>query len=216
MKALSLGPLTKGLVVAALHVALVASLGAKLLYDRATRPRVWAQTRPYDPDLPIRGRYLSLQLIVEAEGFTLPRHRNDLSRGSDYDQRRARLEVRSNKLVAVRDDHGDYSIWWTPAPGATVPPLPARECYKEAPDKQAACFAEEQAERNKALVNFPVVAVLDNNVLYFIPEHAIDPTPNLAEGKELWAEVTLPKAGPPRPIQLALKKDGKWMPLDLR
>ena len=60
--------LVKGLVIAAVHVGLVASLGAKLLYDRATRPRVWALTTPYDPNLPIRGRYVSLQLIVDPRG----------------------------------------------------------------------------------------------------------------------------------------------------
>ena len=60
--------LVKGLVIAAVHVGLVASLGAKLLYDRATLPRVWALTTPYDPNLPIRGRYVSLQLIVDPRG----------------------------------------------------------------------------------------------------------------------------------------------------
>jgi hypothetical protein len=61
-------PLIKGLVLAAVHVGLVASLGAKLLYDRATRPRVWTLAAPYDPNLPIRGRYVSLQLVVEPRG----------------------------------------------------------------------------------------------------------------------------------------------------
>ena len=63
-------PWLKGTVIAALHVVLVASLGAKLLYDRATLPRAWAQTTPYDPDLPIRGRYVSLSLAVEARGVS--------------------------------------------------------------------------------------------------------------------------------------------------
>jgi hypothetical protein len=61
-------PWVKGTVIAALQVGLVASLGAKLLYDRATLPRAWAQAVPYDPDLPIRGRYVSLQLAVDARG----------------------------------------------------------------------------------------------------------------------------------------------------
>lgn len=43
---------------------------------------------------------------------------------------------------------------------------------------------------------------------YFIPEHAKDPFP-LHPGEELWAEVTVPPSGPPRPIQLALSnKEG--------
>ena len=58
-------PWIKGLMVAAVQVSLVASLGLKLLYDRASRPRVWVLTAPYDPSLPIRGRYVSLQLVVE-------------------------------------------------------------------------------------------------------------------------------------------------------
>ena len=62
-------PLVKGLVIAVIQVCLVASLGAKLLYDRATLPRVWVNAAPYDPDLPIRGRYVSLQVIVEPRGI---------------------------------------------------------------------------------------------------------------------------------------------------
>ena len=40
--------------------------------DRATRPRVWVETAPYDPDLPIRGRYVSLQIVVDAPGIEPP------------------------------------------------------------------------------------------------------------------------------------------------
>jgi hypothetical protein len=66
-------PLIKGLFIAAVHVGLVGSLGAKLLYDRATRPRVWVLSAPYDPNLPIRGRYVSLQLVVEPRGIQEPK-----------------------------------------------------------------------------------------------------------------------------------------------
>lgn len=58
--------LRKGLIVAALHLALVASLGAKMLADRAMRPRVWARVVPFDPDLPIRGRYV--RMAIEGAG----------------------------------------------------------------------------------------------------------------------------------------------------
>jgi hypothetical protein len=63
--------LRNGLLVALIHVAIVGSLGAKLLVDRATRPRVWARTAPVDPDLPIRGRYVRLQIEVEGDGALL-------------------------------------------------------------------------------------------------------------------------------------------------
>jgi hypothetical protein len=55
-------PLYKGLILAGVQIALVASLGGKYLYDRATRPRVWVKTRPGDRTMPIRGRYVSLWL----------------------------------------------------------------------------------------------------------------------------------------------------------
>jgi hypothetical protein len=62
-------PLFKGIIIALIHVCIVSSLGAKLLYDRTVRPRVWALAAPFDPNLPIRGRYVSLQLVVEPRGI---------------------------------------------------------------------------------------------------------------------------------------------------
>jgi len=63
-------PLYKSLLLAALQVSLVCTLGAKLLYERAHRPRVWIKSAVYDPNLPIRGKYLSLMMELPAEGFT--------------------------------------------------------------------------------------------------------------------------------------------------
>jgi hypothetical protein len=59
---------TRGLVIAVLHLAMVASLGGKLLADRATRPRVWARAAPFDPNLPIRGRYVRLRVEATPTG----------------------------------------------------------------------------------------------------------------------------------------------------
>jgi hypothetical protein len=59
--------LQRGLIFAALQVALVSSLGAKLLWDRGHLPRGWAVTRGYDPNLFIRGRYTSVSLLVKAD-----------------------------------------------------------------------------------------------------------------------------------------------------
>jgi hypothetical protein len=42
----------------------------------------------------------------------------------------------------------------------------------------------------------------------FIPDTAQPPYP-LNPGQELWAEVTLPPSGPPRPIQLAISENGQ-------
>ena len=63
-----------GLIVAALHLALVASLGGKMLADRAMRPRVWARVVPFDPDLPIRGRYVRMSIEGTADAGIQPNY----------------------------------------------------------------------------------------------------------------------------------------------
>lgn len=102
--------LKKGLLVALIQILLVCSLGAKLLYDRATRPRIWVEGVSYDPSLPIRGRYLALQAKVETDIST-----GDAAASKDFytGYQPARLEVRNGKLFAAKDDRSpDYiSIW---------------------------------------------------------------------------------------------------------
>jgi len=56
------------------------------------------------------------------------------------------------------------------------------------------------------------VTVLMDPVAFFLPEHAVDPSVRRA-GEELWVEVTVPKTGPPRPIQLAIKRGDIFTPL---
>jgi hypothetical protein len=122
----------KGLILAAFQCLLVLSLTGKLLYDRSTCPRVWVKTARWDPNLPIRGRYLALRLVPE----------------------------------------------------------PSAQSY---------------AETNNQMV------------LFFVPEHALpfEARRPAGDAPELWAEVTIPHKGPPRPIRLALKKSGKLEPLDI-
>ena len=60
-----------GLILALVQVVLVLSVAGKYLYERETRPRVWTRATQFDPSLPLRGRYVALQLMVDACG--LPR-----------------------------------------------------------------------------------------------------------------------------------------------
>ena len=116
----------KGLILAAFQCLLALSLSGKLLYDRSTCPRVWVKTAQWDPNLPIRGRYLALRLLPE-----------------------------------------NGAPWYGETSGQMV--------------------------------------------LFFVPEHTL-PFETMRAGRdapELWAEVTIPRKGPPRPIRLALKKAGK-------
>lgn len=91
----------KGLLLGAIQIAAVLSLGGKLLYDRMTYPRVWVQSQVYDPELPIRGRYLSQQLRFKAEGFTYKQPPPKTGNAWYLNRHRAKLQVRDNELIAT-------------------------------------------------------------------------------------------------------------------
>ena len=165
---------SKGIAVAMIHLLIVLSLGGKLLYDRAYRPRVWVKTGSVDPDLPIRGRYFTLQLQVKAPWFRWSR---------DYQQNDVQLFVQDGELVASKADSST---------GLSISSWRQRIWSRSTPDE----------------------VFLDQGVPFFIPEHA--EIPRASATQELWAEVTIPKKGPPRPIQLALKDQSGWHPLNLR
>ena len=92
--------LQKGLLFAVIQVALVSSLGAKLLWDRKTSPRGWAATRGYDPHLPIRGRYINISLLVKADTVFQPSQGPVpfLASGSEN----VDLAVENGRIVALR------------------------------------------------------------------------------------------------------------------
>jgi hypothetical protein len=176
-----------------IQLAIISSIAAKYVYQRWSCPRVWTRTVAYDPQLPMRGRYLSLQLTVDgcqstlpsAKAASFPRDINGAAIRGMYMMRasaifHADLKVENNRLLAIRiqdDQNGtlgkEVSVW----PGA-------------------ACDAMR----------------LDAPVDFYIAEHAQSPLP-LKAGQELWIEVTVPPKGPPRPMQLALKDGGAWRPL---
>ena len=60
-----------GLIFLFIQLVLVLSVAGKYLYERQTRPSLWNRATQFDPDLPLRGRYLALQLLLDACG--LPR-----------------------------------------------------------------------------------------------------------------------------------------------
>lgn len=163
-------PRSAGLALALVHAALVGTLGVKLLADRERLPRGWARTLPYDPDLPIRGRYVRLRLEVPLAAAAP-------QAGPAGEVRMARLEAMDGRVLGTVDDSGGIRVRLDSTPAG-------------------------------------VRASLADPVAYFIPEHVPDPSVRPA-GEELWAEVTLPHRGPPRPIRLGMWKDGRLTPLDL-
>jgi hypothetical protein len=55
-----------GLILLLVQLVLVLSVAGNYLYERQTRPRVWTRATQFDPNLPLRGRYLALQLLLDA------------------------------------------------------------------------------------------------------------------------------------------------------
>ncbi len=183
------------LALLVIQLAIVSSIAAKYFYQRATCPRVWTRTAAYDPELILRGRYLSLQLTVDGCSSTLPsvkqaefpRNFDGVPHGTTFSVRSpetilfpARLEVKDNKLLVYRIPDSDATT-----AGQQVAAWPNGSCD-----------------------SFRLADPVD----FYIPEHANDPTA-LRSGQELWIEVTIPPKGPPRPLQLALKDNGVWKPL---
>jgi hypothetical protein len=200
----------KALSVTLLQVCIVGSLAGKYAHDRATCPRAWVKTAYYDPDLPIRGRYASLQLEVEAPGvFTekpLVEDRHNETPAAKaaepcagaiteqattpqqkvryvqvWDSKAVRLELHDRQLFAVED------------PNSTT----LARFFRDADGKSH--------------------VTLEEPVDFYVPEHAAN-LPGWQWPRTLhtewWAEVTLPKKGPPRPIRLGIKQtDGHIMPL---
>jgi uncharacterized membrane-anchored protein len=180
--------IAKGLVLTLAQVLIVTSLGGKLLYDRAHLPRVWVKTVPVDPNLPIRGRYVALRIVVEAEGFPeesfaqaeprTPRGVN-VPRGRFVSSRPGKLVLNGDRLVA-----------------------------RPAPPSVGTFFRLSRDEKG-------TWAQQNNTLAFFIPEHAEDPSVR-NEGEELWVEVTLTPKGNLRPLRLGVKKEGELKPLDLK
>jgi hypothetical protein len=183
------------LVLLVFQLAIVSSIAAKYLYQRWSCPRVWARTVAYDPTLVMRGRYLSVQLLVDgckstlpsAKEATMPRNVEGLPTGQTFSIHAAgmvnfpaQLKVEGNKLLAIRIPEGDSRTG-----GQMVDAWPGSSC---------------QEMRVAQPVDF------------YLAEHAASPAPVKA-GQELWVEVTVPPKGPPRPLQLALKENGAWKPL---
>jgi hypothetical protein len=176
------------------QLLLVSTIAAKYLYQRWRCPRVWTRASAFDPQLPMRGRYLSLQLTVDGCQSTLPsakeaifpRDVNGAIRPGPYVLRprpvnfRANLKVDNNRLVVLRIE-GQEDL----TAGEEVSAAPGAPCDR---------------------------MWLDSPVAFYIADTARSPLP-LKPDQELWIEVTVPPKGPPRPIQLALKQNGAWTPL---
>lgn len=94
-------PVYRGIAVAVLQCLIVLSVAGKYAVDREHLPRVWAQAVPFDPNLFVRGRYVSLRLQVEAAPAAAQGNAVVMA------WRSARLSTAGDRLVATLIETGD-------------------------------------------------------------------------------------------------------------
>ncbi len=178
-----------GIILLIIQLLLVLSIAGKYLYERKFYPRVWTRARQVDPYLPLRGRYLALQLMIDA--CSLPKD-------PQYYRPAGRPEIGSLT-----------SGWsWFVSPEPVNGRLEARLADPNSNpspdnDKPPVVFLEEHA---------PCAEAPFTRAELFIPDTAKPPFP-LKPGQQLWIEVTLPPSGPPRPIQAAISDPTGFHPL---
>jgi len=157
-------PLYRGIAVAVFQCLLVLTVAGKYALDRQSLPRGWARALPVDPNMPLRGRYVSLNLELDG----LAQEQGEFCEVT--------LRAWGGRLIASHGPStaGLHAARWNGGPWRLTDPVD-----------------------------------------FFISEHAPDPSFR-KPGEELWVEVSVPQRGEPRPIRLAVKKDGVLTPLDLR
>jgi len=178
-----------GTALFAIQLLLVLSVAGKFYYERHTRPRVWVRATQYDPELPIRGRYMDLRLV--ADSCALPHDKQHFDGGYPIDK-----EDRS-------PGSWDWKVTATAQDGKLI--LKDDE-YTRPPSEVGDVYSRENEPCDRA--------TFTPGLEFFIPDtarRAVVPKP----GQELWVEVTVPASGPPRPIQLAVSDSTGFHPLHL-
>jgi hypothetical protein len=131
-----------GVVLAVVQLVLVLSVAGKYLYERQTRPRVWTRATQFDPALPLRGRYLALQLMVDACG--LPRDAEHTIPGyagiHPFWQWPVALTTANGKLVPRLEKR------WSPREGGTLTLFADKPCDQATLSNQLMLFAPDRAQ----------------------------------------------------------------------
>lgn len=178
----------RGVAVLLVQLLLISTVGTKYAWERYSCPRVWTRATQFDPQMPIRGRYLALQLEIDACGLKNQTAAHSFGWntpvGRSYPAKEWTVVAAAENGKLMARLAGEYSL----LPKETVV-LPEGTACQHAKLSQATDF--------------------------FIPEHARTPFP-LPAGQELWVEVTVPPSGPPRPVLLAVSDAKGFRKLDLR
>jgi hypothetical protein len=189
-------PMTKAVAVALVQILLICSLGAKLLYDRRSCPQAWFKTRRYDPNLPIRGRYLTMQL--ELKDSRSPQEVE--SKFKDEIKAQENLRKQNSSFWRGPIDFGHECGSIAVRDGVAVAVFDASPYVANCDNLSFTRQRQESGTETTLRLNEPV--------LFFLPDTAADPG-HLRAGEELWVLATIPRKGPPRPITLGVKGAGE-------
>ena len=151
------------------QLLIVSSIAGKYLWQRWRCPSVWTRAAAIDPELPMRGRYLSLALTVDgcqstlpsAKLATFPRDVNGAVKPGPYVLRpqpvefRANLKVENNKLVAVRPEGQDIGGQEDPAAGEEISAMPSAPCSQMEDFKYKCSMRLPERKRPCPRVNIP-------------------------------------------------------------
>jgi hypothetical protein len=182
-------PMTKAVSVALIQILIVCSLGAKLLYDRQTRPQAWFKTERFDPNLPIRGRYVSLQIEVA----------DPLS--PEEVESKFKNEIENYEKQPY---HSFYQFGFECGSIELRGQTPTGR-FDDSPGGRWSC---DNLSFSRRRTGDKTVLQLNAPILFFISDTAKDPT-SLQRGEELWVLATIPRKGPPRPVALGIKKSAE-------
>ena len=95
-----------GLLLAGVQAALMLSTGLLFWFDRQISPRAWVPTAPVDPNLPIRGRYITLNMVVPFIPTRADNSTIDLIGSWQHVQ----LRVQADRLQAMQKIRAGFSI----------------------------------------------------------------------------------------------------------
>ncbi len=174
----------RGTLLCVIQCILVLTIAGKYLYERKACPRVWARAVNFDPSSPMRGRCLVLS--AELDACALP-------------PAEATTTDLPRELIA-RNEH-----YWSARVVAQNGKLAAVSAPPSAPAYTRLNIYQAKGDPCSK-------AMTARRMAFYLPDNANVPT-RLQPGESLWVEVTVPPAGPPRPIQLAISRQGVFTPL---
>jgi hypothetical protein len=170
----------RGFLLLAIQATMVLSVAAKYEWERHTCPTVWVRAEPFGLDadhmrtISGEGRYGRLQLHVDGCGLSTA----NVETEPDYGNVESSHKVLKTNVRTI-------------ARGGNLVAV-------DAGTLQAADVQEVQWDLRQPCTEARLLEIVD----VYLPQNVQVPY-TVPAGATLWALVTVPKSGPPRPVQLA-------------